>query len=84
MVSSVHQKIWNGTCDSAMRRLGFRQLKSDECFCSIEICRSTVYVLVCVDHVLVVGDQVVDVTAAKKMSMQEFEMKDFGVAKSFL
>lgn len=77
-------KIWNGTWNLAMRRLGFGLFKSDECFYFINISGSTIYALVYIDDVLVLGVSEVDVTAVKKMLMQEFEMKDLGIAKSFL
>lgn len=77
-------KIWSSTWNSAMRRLGFSRLKSDECFYIIKVLTSTLYVLVYVDDVWVIGTLEDAVILVKRMLMREFEMKDLGVAKSFL
>ena len=77
-------KIWNNTWNKSTKRLGFGRLKADEWFYFIKIDGSTVWVLVYVDDVLVIGSCIKAVKAAKLMLSQEFEMKDLGVAKSFL
>lgn len=77
-------RIWSETWNSVIRRLGFGRLKSDECFYFIKILSSTVYVLVYVDDVLILGVYEEAVLTVKCMLMREFEMKDLGVAKSFL
>ena len=77
-------KIWSKTWNAVMHRLKFVQLKSEECFYFIDIEGSTVYVLVYVDDILVVGITEGAVLAVKQMLMNEFRMTDLGVAKSFL
>lgn len=77
-------KIWSKTFREAVKGLGFTQLKSEECFYFVNVEDSTVWVIVYVDDVLVMGMCPTAVETVKDWLKATFEMTDHGVVTSFL
>lgn len=77
-------KFWNETWNKAMTRIGFMRLNVDECFYFMKLYGCTLWLLVYVEDVLVMGLDVEVVEIVKQTMKDSFEMEDLGVAKSFL
>ena len=73
-------KLWHDTWKSVMKNIGFRRLISDNCVFT----RETVWLLLYVDDIILMGDSEGDIRNTKIELSNHFDVKDLGKVRSFL
>lgn len=77
-------RIWSKAFHGAIRELGFKQLKSEQCFYYVDVEGSTVWIIVYVYDVLVLGMCLLAAETINSWLKSKFEMTDHGAVKLFL
>ena len=77
-------RAWFGRFTLAMRRFGYRQNNADHTLFLKTREKKITCLIICVDDMIITGDDLEEIAKLKGKLFEEFEMKDLGSLKYFL
>lgn len=77
-------RVWNERFHKFITSIGFKQSQYDHCLYISEKKEETVYLLLYVDDLILIGKTLKKISLIKRVISDEFEMKDFGELRQFL
>lgn len=77
-------RMWNDRFHQFIVKLGFQRSEYDYCLYVIQDNNITVYLLLYVDDLILVGNNLIEINRIKSLLSAEFEMKDMKELKYFL
>ena len=77
-------RCWNAVLDAHLKKMKFKQLKSDPCIYKSDVGGDTFFIGVYVDDIVLTGKNEAGIQEVKKMLASRFDIKDLGRLTYFL
>ena len=78
-------RMFNKSLTAYLKKLGFKNNPTEEClFKRVDKKRGSVWIILFVDDMLIVGDKDEEVARFKKQLAEKYDLKDLGLAQNFL